>query len=146
MCIQVSFKFHDSTSFIIVFSNHWEKQYNNNVPDSLRQIFGSSQESKLSKIIGHTIEDSEKRNIRSYSLCSSEVMETKKHDTQVSNLQHRLIQNQRSRAQSTPYFTPLDPNQKRNIQKLALDAISEHHDDLDGQKKPDTFANYKMKS
>lgn len=36
--------------FCEVFSNHWEKQYN--VPDSLRMIFGSSGESKLSRIIG----------------------------------------------------------------------------------------------
>jgi hypothetical protein len=48
------------------------------VPGSLRQIFGSS-ESKLSKIVGHTVEEGEKHSIRSNSICSADVnMEKKK--------------------------------------------------------------------
>lgn len=70
MFIRVSNKKFYSISILVVFSNHWEKQYNNNVPDSLRQIFTTSQESKLSKMVGHTTEESEKRLLRSYSLCS----------------------------------------------------------------------------
>jgi hypothetical protein len=83
--------------------------------------------------VGLTEDEMDKRQHRSFSLCSQDFkanVKEKVFEEPVSSLQHRLIQNQRSRAQSTPFFTPLDINQKRTLKTLAFDAIAEL-DELD---------------
>jgi hypothetical protein len=112
------------------------------VPDSLRQIFGSSNESKLSKIVGLPQDELDKRPHRSFSLSSQDFKAVAKMEDTANSLQNRLVQYQRSRAMSTPFFTPLGLDQKMYLKKL--DAIAEL-DELDVQKNNNgVFANYKI--
>lgn len=57
MFIQVSI-FHQYSIFI-VFSNHWENKYSGGVSNSLKQIFGASVESKISKHVATESEEAD---------------------------------------------------------------------------------------
>ena len=94
--------------------------------------------------------ESERIKMRSFSLKEQEVqfqlIPPKKHihEAPVSDIQMKLMKNQRTRAQSIPFIadTPLIP---KNITKLHLDSIHEL-EDQEADKKPETsaFGNYKL--